>query len=171
LFLEEGWRVLEADPTERSRVGPARGLTRREREVLTHVESGLTNLEIARRMRIARPTVGRLLSNAMDRLGAESRVHAVILAGSAGTFEATRRDERRACVRGEHGARDAREVGPDARALISRIAAGDTVGQAAHALHLSPRTADRRLAQARRAFGVDRTVVAIAWAHRLGWLD
>lgn len=149
--------MLEADPTERSRVGPTRGLTRREREVLTHVESGLTNLEIARRMRIARPTVGRLLSNAMDRLGAESRVHAVVLAGSTGSSEAV--------------SRDARDVGPDARALISRIAAGDTVGQAAHALHLSRRTADRRLAQARRAFGVDRTVVAIAWAHRLGWLD
>jgi DNA-binding CsgD family transcriptional regulator len=149
--------VLEADQTERSRVGEARGLTRREREVLTHVESGLTNLEIAQRMRIARPTVGRLLSNAMDRLGAESRVHAVVLAGSTRS--------------GEHGAREARDVGSDARALISRIAAGDTVGQAAHALHLSRRTADRRLAQARRAFGVDRTVVAIAWAHRLGWLD
>ena len=43
--------------------------------------------------------------------------------------------------------------------------------EAAHALHLSRRTADRRLAQARRALGVDRTVVAIAWAHRFGWLD
>lgn len=163
--------MLEADPTERSRVRPGRGLTRREQEVLTHVESGLTNLEIARRMRIARPTVGRLLSNAMDRLGAESRVHAVVLAGSSGAFEAASRDERHAHASGKHDAREDRDIGPDARALISRIAAGDTVGQAAHALHLSRRTADRRLAQARRAFGVDRTVVAIAWAHRLGWLD
>jgi DNA-binding NarL/FixJ family response regulator len=163
--------VLEANPTERSRVSTTRGLTRREREVLTHVERGLTNLEIARRMRIARPTVGRLLSNAMDRLGAESRVHAVVLAGPAEPFEPARHDERPVHPRGEHPRGTAREVGPDARALISHIAAGATLGQAAHALHLSRRTADRRLAQARRALGVDRTVAAIAFAHRLGWLD
>ena len=146
--------MLEANPAERTFGARAGGLTRREREVLAHVERGLTNLEIARRMRIARPTVGRLLSNAMDRLGAESRAHAVVLAGPAGTTEAA-----------------PTALEPDARALISRIAAGDTLGQAAHALHLSRRTADRRLAQARRTLGVDRTVVAIAWAHRLGWLD
>ena len=146
--------MLEANTPALQAGGRAGRLTRREREVLTHVERGLTNLEIARRMRIARPTVGRLLSNAMDRLGAESRAHAVVLAGPAGEAE---------------GAPTALE--PDARALINRIAAGDTLGQAAHALHLSRRTADRRLAQARRALGVERTVVAIVWAHRLGWLD
>ena len=143
----------------RSRGGRVRALTGREREVLAHVERGLTNIEIARRMRIARPTVGRLLSNAMDRLGAANRAHAVVLASPAGSAD-----------RG-HAARAASAIEPDARALIGRIAAGDTLGEAARALHLSRRTADRRLAQARRALGAERTVVAIARARRLGWLD
>jgi DNA-binding CsgD family transcriptional regulator len=150
--------VLEANTTQRVPVARSRGLTRREREVLAHVERGLTNREIARRMRIAGPTVGRLLSNAMDRLGAASRAHAVALA-DCGPIE------------GRDPGRVATSVGPDARALIGRLAAGDTLAEAAHALHLSRRTADRRLAQARRALGVDRTVVAIVWARRLGWLD
>jgi DNA-binding CsgD family transcriptional regulator len=155
--------VLEANGSEQSHGGRAGRLTRREREVLAHVERGLTNPEIARRMRIARPTVGRLLSNAMDRLGAESRAHAVILAGSVGAGPAS--------FIAERPVSRADALDAEARALISRIAAGATLGQAAHALHLSRRTADRRLAKARRALGVERTVVAIAWAHRLGWLD
>ena len=164
--------MLEANTAERTLDSRAGRLTRREREVLAHVERGLTNLEIARRMRIARPTVGRLLSNAMDRLGAESRAHAVVLAGPAGVRDASGIGDRRPRpVDRRGGARVATALGPDAHALISRIAAGDTLGQAARALHLSRRTADRRLAQARRALGVERTVVAIAWAHRLGWLD
>jgi DNA-binding CsgD family transcriptional regulator len=57
-------------------------LTGREREVLALVERGLTNAEIARRLSLGRPTVARLLSNAMQRLGAESRVHAVMLAST-----------------------------------------------------------------------------------------
>lgn len=152
--------MLEANTATRSRGGREGGLTRREREVLAHVERGLTNLEIARRMRIAGPTVGRLLSNAMDRLGAESRVHAVILAGAPGDVAPGQAEEHTPA-----------SVDPEARALISRLAAGATLGQAAKAVHMSRRTADRRLAQARRALGVERTVVAIAWAHRLGWLD
>jgi DNA-binding CsgD family transcriptional regulator len=55
-------------------------LTRREREVLGLVERGLTNAEIARRISLGRPTVARLLSNAMLKLGAESRAQAVVLA-------------------------------------------------------------------------------------------
>lgn len=162
--------MLEANTTERSRIGRVPALTGREREVLAHVERGLTNLEIARRMRIARPTVGRLLSNAMDRLGAASRAHAVVLArpdlapGGRALGEPIPLDHR-------HQAGSPTDIGPEARALIGRIAAGDTLGEAAHALHLSRRTADRRLAHARRALGVERTVVAIAWAQRLGWLD
>lgn len=60
---------------------PGRGaLTVRERDILELVELGLTNLEIARRMGLGRPTVARILSNAMDKLGAESRAQAVVLA-------------------------------------------------------------------------------------------
>ncbi len=56
------------------------GLTRRERELLRLVGQGLTNAEIARRMGLGRPTVVRILSNAMGKLGATSRAQAVNLA-------------------------------------------------------------------------------------------
>jgi DNA-binding CsgD family transcriptional regulator len=148
------------------------GLTGREREVLAHVERGLTNIEIARRMRIARPTVGRLLSNAMMRLGAESRAHAVMLASPVMAHGHAGLDVR-SVVSPDRGRLVASPtaIGPEARALIGRIAAGDTLAEAAHALHLSRRTADRRLAQVRRLLGVERTVAAIVWARRLGWLE
>ena len=54
-------------------------LTRREREVLDLVAGGQSNIEIARRMGLGRPTVARLLSNAMAKLGAETRAQAVTL--------------------------------------------------------------------------------------------
>ena len=57
------------------------GLTRRERELVALVGQGLTNTEIARRMGLGRPTVARILSNAMAKLGATSRAHAVTLVG------------------------------------------------------------------------------------------
>jgi DNA-binding CsgD family transcriptional regulator len=55
-------------------------LTPRERELLELVGQGLTNLEVARRMGLGRPTVARILSNAMTKLGASSRAQAVVLA-------------------------------------------------------------------------------------------
>jgi len=55
-------------------------LTPRERELLELVGRGLTNIEIARRMGLGRPTVVRILSNAMTKLGAASRAQAVALA-------------------------------------------------------------------------------------------
>lgn len=65
---------------ERSQRTTGTGLTRRERELLGLAGQGLTNAEIARRMGLGRPTVARILSNAMGKLGAESRAHAVSLA-------------------------------------------------------------------------------------------
>ena len=59
-------------------------LTGREREVLGLVERGMTNAEIARRMSLGRPTVARMLSNAMAKLGAESRAQAIVLASRVG---------------------------------------------------------------------------------------
>lgn len=71
-----GWRVQGPRP-DRS----ARGLlTSREREVLALVGRGLNNTEISRRMGLGRPTVARMLSNAMLKLGADSRAQAVALA-------------------------------------------------------------------------------------------
>jgi DNA-binding CsgD family transcriptional regulator/tetratricopeptide (TPR) repeat protein len=59
---------------------PAQRLTRRERELVDLAGRGLTNLEIARRMGLGRPTVSRIMSSAMGKLGAESRAQAVALA-------------------------------------------------------------------------------------------
>ena len=51
----------------------AGGLTARERELVSLVERGLTNVEIARRLGLGRPTVSRILSSAMTKLGVSSR--------------------------------------------------------------------------------------------------
>lgn len=60
---------------------------------------------------------------------------------------------------------------PEARAILGLLADGLSLGEAADALGLARRTADRRLAEARRALGVERTTEAIARARRLGWLS
>ena len=58
----------------------------------------------------------------------------------------------------------------EARAILALLAEGLTLGQAARSLGLSRRTADRRLAEARRVLGADRTTEAIARARQRGWL-
>ncbi len=50
----------------------------------------------------------------------------------------------------------------DGVALLELLAAGLSLGEAAPRLHLSRRTADRRLAEAKRAVGVRGTVEAVA---------
>lgn len=135
--------------------------------MLALVEHGLTNAEIARRMSRRRPTVARLLSNAMMKLGADRRAQAVVLAAempeAAGSpWSST-----------DHPPADhdhLSEMEADARAILRGLAHGKTLGQAAGELGLSRRTADRRLAHARCALGTDRTVVAVASARRRGWL-
>ena len=52
--------------------------------------------------------------------------------------------------------------------LLGLLMGGATLGQAARALHLSRRTADRRLAAVRRRLGVGSTSEAVAAAARLG---
>jgi DNA-binding CsgD family transcriptional regulator len=61
-------------------------------------------------------------------------------------------------------------LAPEARAILGLLAEGHSLGEAAHVLGIPRRTADRRLAEARRALGVERTTEAIARAQRLGWL-
>lgn len=61
-------------------------------------------------------------------------------------------------------------VDREARELLGLIAEGNSLGEAAAILGLSRRTADRRLAAARRHLGTNRTTEAIARAARLGWL-
>ncbi|HET7016699.1 MAG TPA: hypothetical protein VFI65_22445 [Streptosporangiaceae bacterium] len=59
-------------------------------------------------------------------------------------------------------------LGDTERALLERLLKGDSLGEAANALHLSRRTADRRLAAARRALGAATTAEALAIAVRIG---
>jgi DNA-binding NarL/FixJ family response regulator len=59
---------------------------------------------------------------------------------------------------------------PEGRAILGLLAEGHSLGEAAHLLGLSRRTADRRLVDARSALGVTRTTEAIARASRHGWL-
>lgn len=60
------------------------------------------------------------------------------------------------------------ELSADERALLAALLDGASLGEAAVALHLSRRTADRRLAAARRALGASSTAEALARAARLG---
>lgn len=59
------------------------------------------------------------------------------------------------------------ELDVDTISLLEHLAAGTRLGDAAKALHLSRRTADRRLANARRVLGVTTTSEAlVAWRRR-----
>ena len=57
-----------------------RGLTRREREVLTLLAEGLPQREIARRLVITPKTVGSHIEHILEKLGAHSRTEAVAIA-------------------------------------------------------------------------------------------
>ena len=59
-----------------------------------------------------------------------------------------------------------RTVESEERRLLELLAAGKSIDEAAAALHVSRRTAERRLASARRAFGVRTTAAAIAAVSR-----
>jgi len=137
-------------------------LTSREAQVLQLVARGRTNDEIARYLAVGRPTVARLLSNAMVKLGATSRAHAIALAAGP---EPDRPGH------GATGARAEDTPASEGREILTRIASGWTLGAVARELGLSRRTADRRLASVRAELGAERTTEAIAHAQRLGWLS
>jgi DNA-binding NarL/FixJ family response regulator len=59
-------------------------------------------------------------------------------------------------------------VGADEQALLELLLTGATIGEAARRLHISRRTADRRLAAARRALDAGTTAEALRAAARLG---
>lgn len=73
--------------------------------------------------------------------------------------------------RGITGTAGEPELAVEGRAILGMLAMGLSLGEAAHVLGLGRRTADRRLAEARRDLGVSRTTEAIAKARRLGWLE
>jgi DNA-binding CsgD family transcriptional regulator len=56
----------------------------------------------------------------------------------------------------------------DERALMAHLLGGSSLGETARALHLSRRTADRRLASARAKLGANSTSEAVVLAARAG---
>ena len=126
---------------------------------ISDVEQELQFVNAARLM-IAKPRQQLLAS--MVKLGADSRAHAIAIHGCGDGL---------AVAPDLHAATAAPEVHEDARSILARIASGHTLGAIARDLGLSRRTADRRLADARVALGVERTTEAVARAQRLGWLS
>jgi DNA-binding NarL/FixJ family response regulator len=62
--------------------------------------------------------------------------------------------------------RDAEPRVPEGQRLLELLADGRSLDEAAAALHISRRTAERRLANARRALGVHTTAAAVASVSR-----
>ena len=65
------------------------GLTRRQREVLELMSTGLTNAEIGARLFLSERTVDHHVGGVLAKLGVESRREAVRLAAEAGALEAS----------------------------------------------------------------------------------
>jgi DNA-binding NarL/FixJ family response regulator len=66
-------------------------LSRREREVLSLVGSGLSDAEIAGRLHLVEGTVKAYVSAVLTRLGVQNRVQAAIVAYEARLVDASRR--------------------------------------------------------------------------------
>jgi DNA-binding NarL/FixJ family response regulator len=116
-----------------------REVTAREREVLTLVSAGVASREIAERLGISRATVESHVRSAMSKIGARSRLHAVLLLA----------------ITEPSGV--ALDLDPEQRRLLELLAAGLTREHAAQSLYLSRRSVDRRLAALRRRVGVAST--------------
>lgn len=76
-YIDPKLRPLMLEPLP---AGASRGLSPREREVLGWLAQGLTGEEIAARLHLSAETVRTHVRNAMDKLGARTRVQAIVLA-------------------------------------------------------------------------------------------
>lgn len=117
--------------------------TPRQREVLALVARGHCSAEIAARLGIKTSTVERHVVAARTTLQARTRVQAaaLVVPEANGTPTST--------------------LTHDEQRVLSLLREGLAVGEAAHELHISRRTADRRLAAARTKLGVATTAEAV----------
>jgi DNA-binding CsgD family transcriptional regulator len=120
---------------QRELAGSAR-LTPREREILTLVGRGETSRTIASILCIAPSTVDALVGSAMGKLGARTRTHAAVLAAVG-------------VVRPHDDTGAAPVLSDEERMLLAFVADGVAIAEAAQRLHISRRTAVRRLAHVR----------------------
>ena len=72
--------VLSELPDAGPAAEPARGLTRREREILAHVAEGLSNREIAERLVLSPETVKSHVAAILDKLDLSDRTQAAVYA-------------------------------------------------------------------------------------------
>jgi DNA-binding NarL/FixJ family response regulator len=125
-------------------------LTTRETEILTLVGRGLTSGAIAARLGLTCCTVESHIRSAREKLGARTRLQAAAL-----------------MVATTPRVGDARNLRPEELRLLDLLSAGSSLAEAAAALHVSVRTAARRLAEIRASLGVRTTAEAVT-RPRLG---
>lgn len=87
-LIEEFAGDPEREPRPRARALERAGVTGREREVLTLVARGLTNTEIAGRLRLSVPTVKTHVSHLLTKLDSRDRAQLVIVAYETGLVSA-----------------------------------------------------------------------------------
>lgn len=118
--------------------------TPRQTEVLALVARGHSSAEIACQLGIKKSTVETHVLVARATLRARTRVQAAALA-----------------ARDEHAESPALTLTHDEQRVLDLLGDGLAVGEAARELHISRRTADRRLAAARTKLGVGTTAEAV----------
>ncbi|MGQ0624165.1 MAG: LuxR C-terminal-related transcriptional regulator [Sporichthyaceae bacterium] len=124
-------------------------LSLRERQILRLVGQGATTVKISELLGLSSTTVDSHIRAAAEKLGAANRTEAAVLAAESGTNLSTV------------------EVAQDQRRLLELLAVGYSVAQAARQCHLSARTAQRRIAEARRSLGAPTNRAAVVELARL----
>jgi DNA-binding NarL/FixJ family response regulator len=119
------------------------GPTPRQHEVLTLVARGHCSAEIAAELGIKKSTVETHVLVACATLRARTRVQAAAL------------------VAPEANGSPTSTLTHDEQRVLTLLREGLAIGEAAQALHISRRTADRRLAAARTKLGVGTTAEAV----------